>query len=248
MAQNLVSVLSSGSNLVGNQTLSTLFGENVLSETAAKYGITLEEGETWDDWGSQEKNQTAYGNLLVLTAADEMEKKKNDPSYEMSTASDMILEFSSYYGFAASNPEFSREFDTYMAQLNDGTVTDVSSGANWYRNLENAANNYGFNTDYNNGDQKEMDNYAFLSIMAGLGNPTEEQAAQIAADINNNNLFTNGVVNNMYNNYLDAVDIMVAPALSGGDMLQLDYAPGEVLIFLNTPKGEIRTSNSLPDT
>lgn len=258
MAQNLVTSLASSSGIDEGTTLSTLFGDEVLSDTAKKYGITLENGETWDTWGNKAENAIAYSNLLVLTAADEAEKYRagqqtDDTSddYTMSIASQMILEFSSYYGFAASNPQFSTQFDTYMAQLNDGTtVTDVSTGAIWYRNLKSAADANGYSTNYANGtaEQKAVDEAAFLAIMAGLGNPTEEQAASIASDLNNANLFTDGIVNSMYNDYLDAVDVMVAPALSGGDMLEFDLNDGEVLILLNTLRGEMSTSNSLPTT
>ena len=247
MAQNLVTALAAGGGATEGTTLSGLFGD-ALNATAAKYGVTLAEGQTWEQWGAMEENKTAYSNLLVLTAADEMEANKNNGT-QMSTASNMILEFSSFYGFAAQNEEFSKEMDTFMAQLNDGkTVTSVATGKDWYVNLQNKAKEYGYdnyNSDTTGVNQGVADQWAFQSIMAGLGNPTEEQAANIASDLNNANLFTDGVVNNMYNDYLDAVEVMVGLG-SGSDDTTFDVGSGEVAIMFVAKNGGISVSSSLP--
>ena len=239
-AKRVVSVLSDTPG-VSEKTLSDLFGDEVLNKTAAKYGITLEDGQSWDDWGAE--NDTAYGNLLVLTAADEAENNKRTGE-PMSAASQLILEFSSYYGYAASNPEFSEVFDEKLNELD--SITSVTEGANWYSSLKSAAgdgydayNTYNAEKGYNQG---EADEWAFQSILSALGNPTEEQAANIAIDLNNPNLFTAGVVNNMYNDYLTAVDaVMANPTVDG-----LDLEDGEVVILFAHNSGEVNISNSLP--
>ena len=227
MANNLVTVLAAGNSFLEGTTLSKMFttadGTCVLDSTAEKYGIAKGENETWEQWaaGNNGANQTAYSNLLVLAAADEAEKyMTSQGGYTMSGASEMILEFSSFYAYAATNEEFSAQMDSYMAHLNGeetvtglAPVTDASSGHAWFESLKAAAgtgfDDYMASTNATTGAPQSMvDHNGFLSILAGLGNPSEEQAKQVAADINNQNLFTTGVVNGMYNDYLDGVDAM----------------------------------------
>ena len=272
MAMNLVTVLGQNNGFTEGMTLSGMFtkgDECVIDATAAKYGITKGENETWEQWAAKNngENQAAYSNLLVLTAADESEKyMTSQGGYEMSGASNMILEFSSFYAYAATNAAFSETLDQYLAHL-DGTatvdglsaVTDASTGAAWYNALKNAAgpgyNDYLASTNETTGAPQEfLDQNGFLSILAGIGNPSEDQAKQVAADINNTNLFTDGVVNGMYNDYLDGVD-----AISGiyaledenGNIIDwttwdLGVGDGCVAVLFAQRDGGIVVTNSLP--
>lgn len=266
MAMNLVTVLGSGGGFTEGMTLSGMFtkdGTCVIDATAAKYGITKDANETWEQWAAKsDANNATYSNLLVMTAADESEKYMGGvlgtgAAYEMSGASNMILEFSAFYAYAAINPEFSNSLDKYMEHL-DGTgtvpglapVTNASTGAAWYRSLTAAAGP-GY-ADYiatmNDGGQAFMDQVGFLSIMGGIGNPSEEQAKQVAAGLNQTDLFTNGVVNNMYNDYMDGVAAMSGTYDPDGSYADwtLGLEDGAVAVFYLQKDGQNMISNSLP--
>jgi len=226
MAMNLVTVLGQSNGFTEGMTLSGMFtkedGTCVIDTTAAKYGITKDANETWEQWAAKSpENNAAYSNLLVMTAADESEKYMGGVlgtgnAYEMSGASNMILEFSTFYAYAAITPAFSETLDKYMAHLNGtGTVeglapvTDASTGAAWYNSLTAAAGpGYADYVATAEDGQAFVDKVGFLSILGGIGNPSDEQAKQVASDLSNANLFTNGIVNEMYNDYMDGVDAM----------------------------------------
>lgn len=261
MANNLVVILGESENL-GETTLSNMFGESVLNETASKYGITLKEGQTWDEWG--EENSTAYGNLLVMTAADEAEKYMTtmgqEDEYQMSSASQLILQFSSLYAYAARDEEFSATLDSYMGHLN-GTgniaglppVTNATTGAQWYNSLvAQAGEEYKeyLGTGSVEGGQAVKDQIGFLSVLSGIGNPSKEQAANIATDLRNENLFTEGVVNGMYNDYLSGVDAMYGLYDENEDYgdWTMGIGSGSVAIMVNYKDGRVVVLNSLPTT
>lgn len=244
MAQHLVTSLGSNS-IVAGTTLSTLFGEEVLNATGAKYGIDCEDwtASDWDAWGAQEENKVAYGNLLVLAAADDLEN--NLTTGEYSSASGLILEFSSYYAFAATNPSFSQVLDQKLEELQN--VSDVSSGKAWYDSLEAAANAAGYdNYRYEKNEdgsyvledgekvisqQCQMDTAAFGSMMAGLGNPSDAQAGILAGDLNNANMFTSGSGNDMYNSYMDAV-AATSSIFDPSDMEGMEVPAGSIAILM----------------
>lgn len=250
MASNLVGSML-GNTALDGLSFSALFTSDangcILDTTAAKYGITKGDYATWEDWAN-DGNQTAYSNLLVLAAADESEKKMNDSEYELSSASSMILTFSSYYAFAATDPEFSAYLDTHLAKLDNGAVTNPTQGKAWYDELQAKAVEEGYDVyatvpdDYDETPQVIIDQGAFLSIMAGLGNPTDEQAEIIKNDLNNENLFTQGVVNEMYNDYLGAVD-----AMSGLDLeFDATVEQGQVAILYTVKNGQLVIVDTLP--
>ncbi len=248
MATNLVdSMIGNGSGALSNMTFSNLFtpdgGTCALDETAKTYGITKDSNESWEDWGAKPENKNAYSNLLVLAAADEYEKNTKDSSYKMSYASELILSFSSYYAFAGQNEGFADTLNTYMDKLEKGEVETPSQGASWYKELETEAKNYGYE-QYKQDDQSEIDQEAFRIIMAGIGDPTDEQASLVMTDINNEFLFTDGAVNNMYNEYMNAVDAMYKVYNDTG----FDYflQPGEVAILFTMKDGTITIACSMP--
>lgn len=249
MATNLVdSMIGNGSGALSNMTFSNLFtpdgGTCALNETAKTYGITKDSNESWETWGAKPENQYAYSNLLVLAAADEYEKKAKDPSYEISYASTLILSFSSYYAFAGQNEEFAATLDTYMDKLENGEVENAGQGASWFSGLEGEAKKYGYE-QYKQDDQSEIDQAAFRAIMAGIGDPNDEQASLVMADINNENLFTGGAVNDMYNEYMNAVDAMYKVYNDTG----VDYLlqRGEVAILLSMKDNAVTTVCSMPN-
>jgi hypothetical protein len=267
MAMNLVTVLGQGSGLTEGMTLSDMFtkddGTCTIDKTAAKYGITKGANETWEEWAAKsEENKATYSNLLVMTAADESEQFMGGvlgtgDEYEMSGASNMILEFSTFYAYAAITPAFSETLDKYMAHLNnesyiDGLapVTDASTGAAWYNSLTAAAGpgyaDYAATMDEG---QAYMDQIGFLSILGGIGNPSDEQAKQVASDLSNPNLFTNGVVNNMYNDYMDGVSGMIGvydPNFDGYADWNMGLDNGNVVILFSQNNNETTIANSLP--
>ena len=270
MAMNLVTVLGSGGGFTEGMTLSGMFtkddGTCAIDATAAKYGITKDANETWEQWAARSpENNATYSNLLVMTAADESEKYMggvlgNGEAYEMTGASNMILEFSSFYAYAAITPAFSNTLDKYMAHLNnesyiDGLapVTNASTGAAWYNSLTAAAGP-GY-TDYiatlDDNGQAFVDQIGFLSIMGGIGNPSDEQAGMVGSDLSNPNLFTDGVVNGMYNDYMDGVSSMAgmydAENGSYGDWT-LGLDEGNVVILFNQNNGGITVATSLPNS
>lgn len=239
MAKDFASVFGGGSGL----TFSDLFGADKLYATASQYGIGKEEWDVddWDDWG--EENSTAYANLLVLTAADEAENSLYNGA-ELSTASTLILNFSAYYGYAAIDPEFSEVFDEHMANLS--SVHDDASGKAWFDALADAADESDGYDDYMS-SQSELDKSAFQGIISALGTPTEEQAANIAGDLNNEKLFSSGVVNGMYNDYLNAVDAVCSMAENELDISGFgDLAEGEVMVLYVSDGSGLRISDSLP--
>lgn len=265
MATNLVTVLGSNGGVTEGMTLSGMFtkddGTCVIDETAAKYGISKGEYATWEDWANaSEDNKKAYSNLLVLAAADESEKQMDAANagteYEMSGASSMIMEFSSYYAFAATKPAFSSVLDEYMAHLNGDTtidglapVTDASTGAAWYRALEAEANSYGYAEYLADEEQVLIDQIGFQSIMAGIGNPTTEQADSIAKDLSNDKLFSEGIVNDMYNDYMDSVDAMSGmydDSDTADNTWSIDVEAGQIAILVVQKNGQTVIKTSLP--
>ena len=268
MAQNLVTSLDSGAGFE-DVTLSGMFTtENgcLIDATAAKYGISKGDFATWEDWAADPEhpeNKQIYSNLLVLTAADESEKKTQSDlageNYEMSGASNMILEFSTYYAYAAIAPEFSTVLDDYMAHLNnektiDGLepVTNAITGAAWFDSLKHAAGP-GYDeylATLENDGQAAVDKAGFTAILAGLGNPTDEQATIIAGDLSNPNLFTSGVVNGMYNDYLDYVDsvqgMMNEDPYNSSNFEAINLNDGEVAILFIYRNGIVEIKNTLP--
>jgi len=240
MASNFTSVLGES----GGMTFSELFGANNLYNTAKQYGIGDEDWTVadWDKWGKE--NSDAYSNLLVLAAADEAENNLNNPDDEMSIASTLILNFSSYYGYAATNPDFSAVLDQHMADLSG--VTDDVSGKAWFDSLEKAASeSEGYETYKST--QGNLDKLAFQGILAALGNPTTEQARNIANDLDNANLFSAGVVNGMYNDYMNAVDAVVAMDNSGNDVSNFGkLSVGEIMVWYVLGDGILRISDSMP--
>lgn len=267
MAMNLVTVLGQSSGFTEGMTLSSMFtkadGTCVIDTTAAKYGVTKGAGETWEEWAAKsEANNAAYSNLLVMTAADESEKYMGGvlgtgAEYEMSGASDMILEFSAFYAYAATTPSFSETLNKYMAHL-DGTgtveglspVTDASTGAAWYNSLKaEAGPGYAKYMETAEDGKAFTDKIGFLSILGGIGNPSDEQAKQIASDLSNRNLFTDGIVNGMYNDYLDGVDAMASvydPDYDGYGDWTLGLGEGNVIILFSQNNGKTTVTSSLP--
>ena len=265
MAGNLVDSLAAGNGFGSETTLSGMFTKNdgtcMIDETAAKYNISKGEYATWEEWANAStENKKAYNNLLVLTAADESNKQldaaNNGENYEMSGASNMILEFSSFYAFAAKEPTFSPVLDDYMAHLNGdkvlnglAPVTNAATGAAWFNALKADADTYGY-SDYAGSEQDTIDQIGFLSIMSGLGNPTKEQANNIANDLSNDKLFSEGIANDMYNEYMDNVSVMNG-MYDGSDpnadnSWTIDVEEGQIAILVHQKNGKTIIKTSLP--
>lgn len=243
-AQRLVAAMNGTTSVT--TSFSDLFTPTVLDATAAKYGISKGDYATWEAWADA-GNQTAFSNLLVLAAADESEKtlagtmtEDTSDDYVMSEASAMIMGFSSYYAFAATNPEFSAKLDQSLVELQNKENPTPGECAAWYTALQTTAEQYGY-TEYADSEAAGYDSTAFLVILAGLGNPTEEQAGIIKDDINNANLFTQGAVNDMYNTYLGAVQSM-----NGLGSANITLNDGEIAILFSMKNGTLTIVDTLP--
>ena len=227
MAANLAEVMGSTS---GGTTLTSLFGQDLLNETAEKYGIDTPEDGDWDAWG--QSNPQALSNLLVLATANDSQKIMAGES-ATAESTNLILQFSTFYAFAATCPEFSDTLDQYMADLDN--VTSPSEGAAWYRELEaeakkaeyKNANGEGY-AEYLN-TTAESDQIAFVAIMSALNNASAED---VSNNISSATLFTDGAVKDMYDQYMSAVDVMI-----GTDADELE--DGCVRISFNTKTMEI---------
>ena len=67
--------------------------------------------------------------------------------------------------------------------------------------------------------------------------------------MSNANLFTDGIVNEMYNNYLDGVDALAGTYDTNGDVDYAEYnmnlGNGNVAILVVVKNGEVKIANSL---
>ena len=228
MAANLAGAMQDdleGTSLVG------LFGEDLLDKTAEKYGVEgPAEGETWETWG--EAHPQEFSNLLVLaTALDSASVAEgNDPA----ASTGLILEFSVYYAFAATCPSFSTFLDGHMAKLD--AVESPSEGAAWYRELEAEAGKHTnengltfaeYTATNENGESAAVnDQLVFAAIMASLNKTT---ADDLNGDLGNANLFTEGAVKDVYDEYMNTLNAMAGAA----EDLVLNFQKGQVGIIYN---------------
>ena len=221
-----------------------------IDATAAKYGISKGEYETWDLWAAAStENQATFSNLLVLTAADESAAVAAGTMSEddMSEASKLVLEFSSYYAFASQNSGFSSEFQTMMDNLNN--VESFGQGSSWFDTLRDKAEDYGYTSDYKGADgDYDTDKLAFTAIMSNVSNATNAQPDAIKGSLSNTDFFTQGVVNDLYNDYLTNVDAMAGfydP--DAQTQVDLDLQAGEVAILFAQKDGVTTVTSSLPN-
>lgn len=168
----------------------------------------------------------------------------------MSDASSLILQFSRYYGLASEDSEFSGVMDTYMDDL--ANIETPQDGIAWWSNLQRSANvdNKFGNYLAGNADNDQM---AFASIMAALGDPTKEQATKIGSDLNNATLFSDGAVNGMYNDFMDAASVLSGMYVGDGEGLPLDedlasipLEDGEIAVLFTQSNGGLTVMNSMP--
>ena len=237
VAQNLAGAMTNNGNL--DTSLGKLFGKDLLDETAKKYGIEGPSDGDWDAWGKAHPQE--FSNLLVMaTALDSQKYVDSNGTSTMAESTALIQEFSSYYAFAATCPEFSKKLDEKMAELD--AVDSPTAGAAWYRELQSLVNN----ESYKNSDEKTFAEYtkideitqdsdasddqmAFLAIMSGLSNASTKD---IVGDLGNDNLFTEGAVKDVFDQYMDVVGVMAG----GSGNVVLDE--GDVLITFDTVRGE----------
>lgn len=264
MAANLAGAMEES---LGGMSLGTLFTDELLDATATKYGIEgPTENETWDTWGDAHPQE--FSNLLVLaTALDSANMTSGVEDYSPAASTGLILEFSIYYAFAATCPEFSTVLTKYMDAMNVGTqqdaegkwytpivspkggttdvyqVTTPSEGAAWYRALEAEAGKYTnekgmtfaqYTAQNEDGESAAYnDQLVFAAIMSSLNKTTAED---IAGDMGNANLFTDGAVRDVYDQYMNTLNVLAG---SAGDLvLQLEkgqigiiYSQGNFIVF-----------------
>lgn len=226
-----------------SSSISGMFTKNevcAIDATAAKHGYTKNEGESWEDWATRTNNQVAYSNLLVLTAADEYSNAiKNGTVDTMSDASKLIIEFSSYYAFASQNDAFADEFNDMMNELSD--INDLSEGNQWFTELQTAANANGFESYDGTNDQT-----AFAAIMSSVSNSSNAQAGSL--DLTDATLFTEGAVNDMYNDYLTNVNAIKGfydASVDADAQLDLNLEAGQVAVVFIQKDGKTVVTTSL---
>ena len=165
-----------------NNSLVSLYGEELLDQAAQQYGLLddidesykTEDGTVdWNSWSAVPANKQTFSNLLVFAAATDKQNVKDAESsgieYTSSPAVGLIDTFSTYYGFAATCSTFSPVLDDFLDAMNASTptqivtpygtitvnpVTDASSGSAWYTALNNELKN-----DYRNNDGKTYAEY-----------------------------------------------------------------------------------------
>ena len=227
MAHNLAGAFG---NVNGIETsLASLYGYELLNRAAEKYGIaTQSSNEAWDSWG--EANPEEFANLLVMaTAMDSDDIITNGVDGAQSTG--LVLGFSKYYAFASICPAFNEFLTEHMEKLND--VNSPADGNAWKLELEaEAAKTNLYKTadgktfaDYENSEACGTDQAAFALLMSSLNKTSAED---VSGDLGNANLFTDGVVKNMFDAYMNAVD-----AMAGGSNVELTLQDGQVAIIYN---------------
>lgn len=245
---------------IGDITLGSLYGEDLLDAAAAKYGIKKSDNQTWDEWGKDHPQE--FSNLLVLaTAMDSQNAVENGT--ELSQSTELIMGFSTYYAFAATCPEFSAIFTEYMNAMNDGDqldgdkyytnitspkdnsvtkvykVTTPAEGAAWKRQLEAEANKY-INTNGQTyaqytaiDDQGNLNEAAQMDQMAFikiLASLNNVSADEVSGDLGNENLFTDGAIKDKYDQYMSTLDVM------NGYEGDFSVNDGEIAIIYNQNK------------
>ncbi len=219
MAANLSNAITGGSE--SGLTLSSLYGNDLLTQTAQKYGISAPADGDWDAWGTE--NPQAFSNLLVLATALDTQNAMNNNG-QPSAATNLIIDFSRYYGFAATSSEFSKKLDEHMKSLN--SVKNPNDGKEWFDQLRNSAEQCKDDNgnDFSNymSNAKNGDELAFATILAALNNASAED---VASDINNSTMFTNGAVKDIYDQYLSAVKIVSSSNAS------LNMTTGDVAVI-----------------
>jgi len=237
MAHNLAGAFGNVNGV--NTSLASLYGYELLNRAAEKYGIaTQPSNEAWDTWG--EANPAEFANLLVMaTAMDSDDMITNGVSGAQSTG--LVLGFSKYYAFAAICPAFNEFFTEHMEKLND--VTTPAEGNAWKLELEaEAAKTNLYKTadgktfaDYEASDACGTDQAAFALLMSSL---SKTSADDVSSDLGNANLFTDGVVKDMFDDYMNTVD-----AMAGGSNIELTLQNGQVAIIYN--QGTMLVSDTL---
>lgn len=211
--------------------------QNVIEDVIAEYGIS----KSWNEMNSQEKS-----NLMVLATASSINNSKE------TGVSTVIPKYALYTAYAAENADFNAAYQTFQTTIAnidpDSADSQVDQIKAAYNTLTTAAQNTGFNDwERTNGAENQA---AFEAIMNGVGNAMKDNGDAILSDLGNANMFTTGVGNELYNNYLDSVYITASgnaedmneliPALQGGEY------PGAVLLQYAVINGELIVDNSLP--
>jgi len=199
---------------------------NVLDDLAKEYY-----GED-ASWGTI-TDEATKSNLLVLATASSI---NGNPT----AASDAISEYANYAAYAAVDPTFGAAYDTFVADVSK--ATDMQSAKDAYSALVTASKG----TDYDNWVKTAGNNTtAFNSIMAGVGNAMKDNGDAIIADLGNADMFTSGIGNEMFNDYLASAYAMAAGPEA---MMDLDMSafPGAVLVQYAVVDGVFYFANSMP--
>ena len=212
--------------------------QNVIEDVIAEYGIS----KSWAEMTSTEKS-----NLMVLATASSINNDK------ASGAATVIPTYALYTAYAAENSDFNAAYKTFQEAIKnvnpDSADSQVDQIKDAYDALETAAQDTGFNTwKQTNGDATQN---AFEAIMAGVGNAMDDNGDAILNDLNKADMFTAGVGNEMYNDYLDSVYAAAgvvgsdeSGAFGGSDMV----AEGYITIWYTVRNGKIYIDNSMPIT
>lgn len=221
---------------VGNQDKSVYDmygydGGNVLDDLVVEY---YGEDASWDTM----TDETAKSNLLVLATASSV-------GGNATGASDVISEYSQYAAYAAVNSTFNTAYNTFLTEISG--ATDVASVKTAYNKMTDAAG-----SDFDTWKASNPGNTtAFQQIMAGVNNAMKDNGDAIIADLGNADMFTSGIGNQLFNDYLDAAyaaaGLTLPEGMDLGMLTSLVQDPGIMgaIVYYSVADGNIRISNTI---
>lgn len=211
--------------------------KNAIEDVISEYGIS----KSWDEMSSEEKS-----NLMVLATASSITNGTN------TGVSNVVPQYALYTAYAAENSAFNDAYKTFKESIANVDPNSADSQYDQvkaaYNNLEAAATANGFDAWKETNAAKNQ--AAFETIMSGVGNAMKDNGDKILNDLGNPDMFTTGVGNEMYNDYLDT-----AHATAAGDSnmknelissLQNGDWPGAILVQYTVVNGNLCVENSLP--
>ena len=212
---------------------------NVIVDVMKEYGI----GESQTDWDKLTAEEKS--NILVLATASSVSNGKN------TGATSVIPTYALYTAYAAENETFNEAYKTFQNTIQnvdpntaDSQVDQIKAA---YKTLEQAAKDNGFEAwETANGPKNEA---AFNAIMAGVGNAMADNKDAILGELGNADMFTSGIGNQMYKDYLNSAYAAAGgvgdDGLVVGDVMSW-AGNGNVVIGYTVTNGQLYIDNSLP--
>ena len=211
-------------------------GGNYIDDVMKDYGIN----KSFDELTSTERS-----NLLVLATASSITNSATGEA----PAAHVITAYSLYTAYAAENTAFNEAYEKFQYDVaNVDTSSEVSAFDQIkaaYNTMKAAAGSDFETWKATNGTQNQE---AFVQIMGDVGAAMEGNGDSILGDLNNPDMFTSGVGNKLYNDYLSSV---YAIAAGDGELMEAflggDLGTG-VLVQYAVENGNLYIADTLPVT